>query len=130
MHESQSRFYENILGRSEAFWKPIFPRLAELFPEQLGIVELPRFIQAVNQARPGLIRIEADELTYCLHIMVRYELEKELIGGTIEVEELPEEWASRYEEYLGIRLGSDRDATGEDFDPKYYVEYLKEKFGK
>ena len=204
MHESQSRFFENIIGRSPAFWIPIYGKIQEMFPEQLGDVSLDQFVEAVNKVEPGLIRTEADELTYSLHVLIRYEIEKQLIEENLDVEKLPELWADKYEEYLGIRpenaaqgvlqdihwsqgsfgyfpsyaLGSAfgaqiyyhmkqemdfegllqdgkvdvireylrenihqygklkdsrkilRDVTGEDFDPKYYVQYLKEKYGK
>lgn len=103
MHESQSRFFENIIGRSRAFWEPVYGKVQELFPEQLGEVSLDAFLRAVNRVQPGLIRIDADEVTYSLHIMIRYELEKRLIGGEIQVRELPELWDSLYEEYLGVR---------------------------
>lgn len=102
MHESQSRFFENILGRKKSFWKPIYQHLQQAFPEQLSTVDLDSFIQAVNKADAGFIRTEADELTYSLHILIRYELEKELIEGDLPVEELPKAWAEKYEEYLGI----------------------------
>lgn len=202
MHESQSRFYENMIGRNRAFWEPVYPRLQELFPGCLGNIDMETFYRAVNRVEPGPIRIEADELTYSLHIMVRYELEKGLIAGEISVGDLPGLWEKKYEEYLGIRpqsvsqgvlqdihwsqgsigyfpsyaLGSAfaaqiygymnkemdmeelmrtgrmdvireylrehvhqygkrknsreilREMTGQEFEPAYYVEYLKEKF--
>lgn len=204
MHESQSRFFENIIGRNEAFWVPLYSKLKELFPEQLKGVGRDMFVKAINKVQPGLIRTEADELTYSLHVLVRYELEKQLIEYDLDVKKLPQLWADKYEEYLGVRpqnaaegvlqdihwaqgsfgyfpsyaLGSafgaqmymhmkkemdfDRlleegkldaireylrrhihrfgklrtsrqllkDMTGEDFNPKYYIEYLKEKYGK
>ena len=98
MHESQSRFFENIIGRNQAFWVPVYKKLQELFPEQLGDVTMEQFVKAVNKVTPGLIRTEADELTYSLHIMIRYELEKQLIAGEIEVKDLPKLWADKYEE--------------------------------
>ncbi len=204
MHESQSRFFENIIGRNKSFWIPIYETLQEAFPEALSEIGLDLFVNAVNKAEPGFIRTEADELTYSLHILIRYELEKELIEGELSVEDLPRVWADKYEAYLGIRpenvregvlqdihwsqgsfgyfpsyaLGSAfgaqlyyhmkkemdfeglleegrlevireylrehihkygklkdsrtilRDITGEDFNPDYYVMYLKEKYGK
>lgn len=204
MHESQSRFFENIIGRNEAFWIPIYGKFQEVFPEQLQAVSLESFARAINKVQPGLIRTQADELTYSLHVLIRYELEKLLIEGDLNVEKLPQIWADKYEEYLGIRpeddaegvlqdihwsqgsfgyfpsyaLGSAfgaqfyhhmkeemdfdgllksgeigvireylrtnihqygkvkssrqilRDVTGEDFDARYYVEYLKEKYGR
>ena len=202
MHESQSRFFENIIGRSEAFWIPVYGKLKELFPEQLKGVGREMFVRAINKVQPGLIRTEADELTYSLHVLVRYELEKRLIEEDLDVNELPKLWADKYEEYLGISPETDaqgvlqdihwaqgsfgyfpsyalgsafgaqmlfqmkkemdfdrlleegkldvireylrkhvhrygkmkdsreilKDMTGEDFNPKYYVEYLEEKY--
>ena len=90
VHESQSRFYENLIGRSRPFIEAIFPKMKEFFPEQLADVTAEQFYRAVNKAQPSLIRTEADELTYCLHIMVRYEIEKQLIGGTLSVKDVPE----------------------------------------
>lgn len=204
MHESQSRFFENIIGRNEAFWVPLYSKLKELFPEQLKGVGREMFVKAINKVQPGLIRTQADELTYSLHVLVRYELEKQLIEEDLNVQELPQLWADKYEEYLGIRpqnaaegvlqdihwaqgsfgyfpsyaLGSAfgaqmaahmknemnfeelleegkvdvireylrehvhrfgklktsreilKDMTGEDFDPQYYIDYLKDKYGK
>ena len=203
MHESQSRFFENMIGRNPAFWKPVYGKMQETFPEQLGGVSREQFVRAVNRVRPGLIRTRADELTYSLHIMLRYEIEKMLVEENLEVEKLPQVWADKYEEYLGVRPRNDsegvlqdihwsqgsfgyfpsyalgsafaaqlyacmrkqmdvetllehgdlapireflrknvhqfgklktsrqilRDVTGEDFNPDYYVEYLKEKYG-
>ena len=204
LHESQSRMYENMIGRSEAFWKPIYPRLQALFPENLSDVTLSEWIRAINRAEASLIRTESDELTYCLHIMVRYEAEKKLFNEGVPAEDLPKFWNALYKEYLGIEPPDDRqgvlqdvhwsqgalgyfpsyaignavaaqlyhtmdkeigveallsngeplkirdwlhdhvhvygglkpvqtilkDVIGEAFDPKYYVEYLKEKFTK
>ena len=202
MHESQSRFFENIIGRNEAFWAPVYPKLQQQFPQQLKDVPVEKFVKAVNKVEPSLIRTQADELTYSLHVLIRYELEKELIEGQLKVSELAKAWADKYEAYLGIRPQSDRegvlqdihwsqgsfgyfpsyalgsafgaqlyahmkkemdveglleegridkiraylrehihqygklkdsrkllkDTTGEDFDPQYYVRYLREKF--
>lgn len=204
MHESQSRFFENIIGRSRYFWIPIYEKLRGLFPDELGEIPLETFVDAVNKVQPGLIRTEADELTYSLHVLIRYEIEKLLIEEDMDVREIPRVWADKYEEYLGVRpehsgegelqdihwsqgsfgyfpsyaLGSAfgaqiyyhmreimdfdgllargevgaireylrenihqygrlktsrqilRDMTGEDFDPAYYIRYLKEKYGK
>lgn len=204
MHEAQSRFFENIIGRSEAFWKPIYPKLVETYPEQLKDVSLEQFIQAINKPECSLIRTEADELTYSLHILIRYEIEKLIFEDKITVDEIPEIWNQKYKEYLGVtpenvaegalqdvhwscgdfgyfpsyalgsaigaqiyyymlekmpfekyleegnmaaiceflkehvhRFGKAKntsqilmDMTGEDFNPKYYVRYLKEKYLK
>ena len=107
IHESQSRFYENIIGRSEAFIHAIFPKVKELFPEQLEGVSEEMFFRAVNKAQPSLVRTEADELTYCLHVMVRYEIEKQLIGGTLEIKDVPAQWNRLYKEYLGVDVPND-----------------------
>ena len=107
IHESQSRFYENLMGRSRAFIQAVFPKIQELFPEQLAAVDAEMFYKAVNKAQPSLIRTESDELTYALHIMVRYEIEKQLIGGTLAIADVPGEWNRLYKEYLGIDVPSD-----------------------
>lgn len=204
MHECQSRFFENILGRSRAFWEPIYETITAYYGEPLTATPLDDFLAAVNQVTPGPIRTEADELSYALHVMVRYEIEKLMIEEEVEIEKLPEIWNQKYEEYLGIRPKNDaegilqdihwsqgsigyfpsyalgsafgaqifhqmkqdlpvdkllkdggiskireylrekihqygklktsrellKEITGEDFTPKYYIEYLKEKYGK
>ena len=107
IHESQSRFYENIIGRSLEFIELIFPKMQEIFPEQLAGVTAYDLYRAVNKAQPSLVRTESDELTYALHIMVRYEIEKQLIGGTLEVKDVPAAWNKLYKEYLGIDVPSD-----------------------
>jgi len=107
IHESQSRFYENLIGRSRAFVNYIFPKAKELFPEQMADVDAETFYRAVNRAEPSLVRIEADELSYCLHIMVRYEIEKQLIEGTLEVKDVPAKWNQLYKEYLGVDVPGD-----------------------
>ena len=114
MHESQSRFFENIVGRSLSFWKPVYGKLQEAFPENLGQVCLEDFVRAGNKASAGFIRTEADELSYSLHVLVRYELEKELIEGDLSVEALPEAWADKYEQYLGIRPRNVREGVLQD----------------
>lgn len=115
MHESQSRLFENNLGRSEAFWKPLFPQLQEIFPEQLKDVTLEKFVRAINKSTPNLIRTEADELTYCLHIMVRYEMEKLIFSkDDVDVYKLPELWNDKYEEYLGVRPETDSEGILQD----------------
>ena len=114
LHESQSRFYENIIGRSKPFIEAIFPKARELFPEQLADVDGEMFYRAVNKAEPSLIRIEADELTYCNHIMIRYEIEKQLIAGTLEVKDVPAEWKRLYKEYLGVDVPNDREGCLQD----------------
>jgi carboxypeptidase Taq len=114
IHESQSRFFENIVGRSRPFCQMIFPKVKELFPEQLEGVDVDMFYRAVNKAQPSLIRTEADELTYCLHVMIRYEMEKQLIAGTLQVADVPAEWNRLYREYLGIEVPTDREGCLQD----------------
>lgn len=204
MHESQSRLLENYIARNSTFWDNLFPYVRELFPKQLEDIDQERFMQAVNESKPSLIRTDADELTYPLHILVRYEIEKGLFDSSIDVAELEDVWNSKYEEYLGLKvpeaskgilqdvhwsggnfgyfptyaLGSGyaaqfmqamrrdldvesclssnniqaikdwlrehihqyggvyspqeqiRIATGEPFNPQYYVDYLKEKYSE
>ena len=114
IHESQSRFYENIIGRSRSYCNMIFPKLCELFPEQMKGRTADEFYHAVNKAEPSLIRTESDELTYCLHIMVRYELEKRIFAGELEVKDLPQEWNRMYKEYLGIDVPDDKQGVLQD----------------
>ena len=102
VHESQSRLWENIIGRSRAFWTYFLPRLKQLYPEQLTEANIEQVYQAVNIVRPDYIRVEADELTYNLHIFLRFELETALIAGEIEVKDLPELWNTKMQSYLGL----------------------------
>ena len=108
VHESQSRFYENIIGRSRAFVQAIFPKMQEFFPEQLSDVTAEQMYRAVNRVEPSLIRTEADELTYCLHVMIRYEIEKQLIDGSLAVKDVPQVWNRLYKEYLGVDVPDDK----------------------
>ena len=108
IHESQSRLFENIVGRSRAFVNYLYPTLKELFPAQLADVSAEEIWRAVNRAEPGLIRTEADELTYALHIMVRYELEKALIQGTLAVTDLPAAWNAKVQRVPGRRCARQR----------------------
>ena len=114
VHESQSRFYENLIGRSRAFIGAIYPKVQEFFPAQLGNVTAEQFYRAVNKVEPSLIRTESDELTYCLHVMVRYEIEKQLIAGTLAAKEVPAAWAELYKEYLGVEVPNDREGCLQD----------------
>ncbi|MBQ6074757.1 MAG: carboxypeptidase M32 [Lachnospiraceae bacterium] len=107
IHESQSRFYENYIARSLPFVRTIFPKVRELFPRQMAGVTAEDFWKAVNKAEPSLIRTKADELTYCLHVMVRYELEKRLMAGDLAVRDLPAAWNALYKEYLGVDVPDD-----------------------
>lgn len=101
IHESQSRLWENYIARSLPFCNLIFPKVKELFPEQMDGVTAEDFYRAVNCAEPSLIRTEADELTYSLHVLVRYEIEKKIFFDSISIDELPDEWNRLYKEYLG-----------------------------
>ena len=114
VHESQSRFYENIIGRSRAFCSIIYPWLKEHFAPRLDHVTEDDFYRMINKSQPSLIRTEADELTYCLHIMVRYELEKRMFDGTLTAHDLPAEWNRLYKEYLGIDVPDDRQGVLQD----------------
>ncbi len=114
IHESQSRFYENILGRSRGFCRFVFPKLRELFPEQMAGYGWEDFYRAVNRVQPSLIRTEADEVTYCLHVMIRYELEKAVMAGTLKVHDLPAAWNRMYREVLGIDVPDDRRGVLQD----------------
>ena len=114
MHESQSRFFENMVGRSREFWEPIYGRLQDTFKEQLGGISLDQFIKAVNKAVPGPIRTEADELTYSLHILIRYELEKEIFEDKISIRDLPLRWREKYKEYLGLEPENDTEGILQD----------------
>ncbi|MDP6529876.1 MAG: carboxypeptidase M32 [Gemmatimonadota bacterium] len=102
IHESQSRLWENLVGRSRPFWKHCLPRARRVFPEALRGVRLDDFVFAINDVRPSMIRVEADEVTYNLHIILRYELEKELFSGELQPENLPEAWNRKMKELLGI----------------------------
>ena len=110
----ESRFYENIIGRSRAFVEVYFPKLKELFPQQLENVTAEMFYRAVNKAQPSLIRTEADELTYCIHVMIRYEIEKQLIAGTLAVADVPAAWNRMYKDYLGIDVPDDKNGCLQD----------------
>ncbi len=114
IHESQSRLWENLVGRSLPFWQHFYPRLQEYFPSQLGNVPLAAFYKGINKVQPSLIRIEADEATYNLHIMLRMELEIAMIEGALQVKDLPEAWNSRCEEYLGLTPPSNTQGVLQD----------------
>jgi carboxypeptidase Taq len=106
-HESQSRLWENNIGRSLPFWRGQYALVRETFPEHFASIEVETFVRALNKVQPSLIRIEADEVTYNLHIIIRYELEREMINGEVAVESLPGMWNARYREYLGIEPETD-----------------------
>jgi len=114
IHESQSRFYENTIGRSLEFWEVNYPKLKSLFPEQLQNDDLKTIHKGVNKVASSLIRVEADELTYPMHIMIRYEIERMLMTGEANVENLPEIWNQKMVEYLGIKPNNDSEGVLQD----------------
>ena len=107
VHESQSRLWENLVGRSPAFWRHWLPRLRERFPLTLRDVDLDQFIRAINVVRPTLIRVEADEVTYSLHVILRYELELALVEGSLDAADLPAAWAAKMKQFLGVEVPDD-----------------------
>jgi len=113
-HESQSRLWENNLGRSFAFWRGQYKLVQDAFPEQFANVDVETFTLALNKVQPSLIRIEADEVTYNLHIIIRYELERAMVNGDVAVESLPGLWNAKYREYLGIEPESDSNGILQD----------------
>ena len=114
LHESQSRTWENLVGRSAGFWRWFYPQLRAIFPGVLGDVEEERFVRAVNAVRPGPVRGDADEVTYGLHIILRFELELQLLGGTLAVRDLPEAWNAAMKNYLGVDVPDDRHGVLQD----------------
>jgi len=133
IHESQSLFYEQFVGHNENFWKYNFESLKKQSPKQFEGVALEDFLRAINVVKPSLIRIEADELTYSLHIMIRYEIEKGLFNGDYEVKDLPQIWNDKYEEYLGIRPENNGEGVLQDvhwaggsfgYFPSYALGYM------
>jgi carboxypeptidase Taq len=107
VHESQSRLWENVVGRSRRFWEHFYPSLQESFPDQLGSVDLDDFYRAINAVKPSFIRVEADEVTYTLHIMLRFEMELGLLDGSISVADAPAIWNQKMHSYLGITPPTD-----------------------
>jgi carboxypeptidase Taq len=114
IHESQSRMMENLVGRSRAFWKGYFPRLQAIFPSELEGVGLEAFYRSINRVKPTLIRVEADEATYNLHIMLRFEIELGLVEGSLAVADLPEIWREKTRDYLGLTPPDDRSGVLQD----------------
>jgi carboxypeptidase Taq len=114
LHESQSRMWENIVGRSRPFWNHYLPALRARFPQQLAGVDVDTFYRAVNKVEPSLIRTSADEVTYNLHIMLRFDLEKALLEGKVRPADLPEAWNAKMAEYLGVRPPTDADGVMQD----------------
>ncbi|MCK9471792.1 MAG: carboxypeptidase M32 [Bacilli bacterium] len=114
LHESQSRFYENIIGRSKEFWKEHYPVLKDLFKKELKGIKLDDFYKHINKSTTSLIRTEADELTYPIHIMIRYDIEKALFNNELEVKDLPKVWKQKVKEYLNIEVPSDKEGVLQD----------------
>jgi len=114
MHESQSRWWETFIGQGRPFWKFAFPKLKETFPDQLAAVDLDHFYHAINQVEPSFIRVFADEVTYILHIILRYEIEKELLEGTLSLSNLPTVWNQKMEDSFGIIPDTDSDGCLQD----------------
>ncbi len=114
VHESQSRLWENVVGRSRGFWQHFYPQLQAAFPAQLVGVDLETFYRAINKVSPSLIRTDADEVTYNLHVMIRFDLELALLEGRLAVRDLPEAWHARYHSDLGVRAPDDRDGVLQD----------------
>jgi carboxypeptidase Taq len=114
LHESQSRMWENLVGRGRPFWRFFYPRVQALFPDELGSMEVESFYAAVNSVKPSLIRIHADEVTYNMHVILRFELEQDLIGGAVDIRSLPEEWNRRMDAYLGIEVPDDAHGVLQD----------------
>ncbi len=133
VHESQSRLWENLVGRSRSFWRYFFPRLREVFPNQLADQDEGSFYRAVNKVMPSLIRVEADDVTYNLHIMLRFEMENELVEGKLKVADAPAAWNAKMKEYLGIVPPDDAKGVLQDIQwagatigyfPTYSLGYL------
>ena len=108
VHESQSRLWENVVGRSLPFWRWFYPRVQEAFPDHFAAVSLEQFHRAVNRAQRGFVRVDADETTYGLHVILRFELEQELISGRLSVADLPDAWNTRFHELMGLDVPNDR----------------------
>jgi carboxypeptidase Taq len=113
-HESQSRFVENIIGRSREFWTYFYPKLNELTGNAFANLGLDEFVRAINHVRPSKIRVEADEVTYCLHVIIRFEIEQALIPERIEVKDLPAIWNQKYKDYLGVDIAHDAEGVLQD----------------
>lgn len=114
IHESQSRWWETRIGLSRPFWKYFLPKVQKAFPDQLKGIDFNRFYNAINKVEPSLIRVEADEVTYPLHVILRFELEKGLVDGSLKVKDIPEAWNAKMQELLGISPPSDREGCLQD----------------
>jgi carboxypeptidase Taq len=114
MHESQSRLWENHVGRSRGFWKYHYPGLQDLFPEALKRTSAEQFYAGINIVKPSLIRTEADEVTYHFHVMIRYEIEKMLIAGELATKDIPACWNEQYQQFLGVQVPDDQSGCLQD----------------
>ncbi|MHA1967189.1 MAG: carboxypeptidase M32 [Candidatus Hodarchaeales archaeon] len=114
IHESQSRFIENLIGRSPDFWEHYLPKFKEITGDIFSDVDLDAFTHAINEVKPSKIRIEADEVTYSLHVIIRFEIEKDLLSGKITTDELPSVWNTKYKEYLGVDIENDSEGVMQD----------------
>jgi carboxypeptidase Taq len=114
IHESQSRLWENFVGRGLPFWRFVYPQLQATFPDQLGAVPVDTFVRAINRVQPSLIRTDADEVTYNLHIILRYEIERRLLAGEVKVRDLPGLWNELMRDYLGVTPPDDRTGVLQD----------------
>jgi carboxypeptidase Taq len=114
LHESQSRMWENLVGRSLPFLRWFYPRVQQAFPEQLGSVGVEDFYRAVNKIQPSFIRVDADQVTYNMHVILRFELEQEIIAGSVALADLPEAWNAKMKEYLGVDVPDDRRGVLQD----------------
>jgi carboxypeptidase Taq len=113
-HESQSRFVENMIGRSREFWTYFLPKLKHIAGKELSNLKLDSFVHAINQVKPSKIRVEADEVTYCMHIIIRFNIERDLFANKITVKELPEVWNQSYKDYLGVKIDDDSEGVMQD----------------
>jgi carboxypeptidase Taq len=114
IHESQSRLYENVIGRSSEFWTTLLPKVKTATAPSLNHLDMDKFIGAVNAVKPSKIRIEADEVTYCLHIIIRFQIEREVFADKLDVEELPQVWNEKYKKTLGVKIENDSEGVMQD----------------
>jgi carboxypeptidase Taq len=114
IHESQSRLWENLVGRSAPFWRFFYPRLQRAYPDQVGSVELDAFLAGINRVKPSLIRIKADEVTYGMHVILRFDLEQEIVNGRVQLRDLPEVWNAKMGDYLGVEVPDDAQGVLQD----------------
>ncbi len=125
IHESQSRMWENLVGRCKPFWKHFYPRAQQMFPEKLSNIAFDDFYFAINDVRPSLIRVEADEVTYNLHIMLRFEMERAFLSGDLLAKDIPDAWNEKFSKYFGITPPNDADGCLQDIHwPAGYIGYF------